>query len=130
MNNILDDRYYSEEHEWAKIDGNTAIIGITEHAQHALGDVVYVDLPKIGTSIKRGAALGVVESVKAVSDVYAPMSGTITELNSNLLKNPEHINQDPYGQGWIVKISLTEPNEINTLLNAKAYAELLHKVAK
>lgn len=129
--NIPDDRLFSEEHEWLKLDGNTAMMGISDHAQHALGDVVYVELPDVGREITRGSAIGVVESVKAVSDIYAPVSGTITAINQEVLDHPELINQDPYAQGWLIKIAINKPSDATDyLLSANNYRDLLSREAK
>jgi glycine cleavage system H protein len=111
---------YTKEHEWIKIDGPTATIGITDHAQQALGDIVFVELPKVGTVITAGKSFGTVESVKAVSDLYAPVSGTVTEVNSELATAPEKVNTEPH-QAWMVKITLADPNQANSLLSAADY---------
>jgi glycine cleavage system H protein len=111
---------YTKEHEWIKIDGPTATIGITDHAQQALGDIVFVELPKVGTAITAGKSFGTVESVKAVSDLYAPVSGTVTEVNPDLATAPEKVNTEPH-QAWMVKITLADPNEANSLLSAADY---------
>jgi glycine cleavage system H protein len=114
------DRRYTKEHEWIKPDGNAAIIGITDHAQNSLGDIVFVELPKPGTAVSSGKSFGTVESVKAVSDLFAPASGTITEVNDSLANQPEQVNKDPHG-AWMVKIQLTDPNELQNLLSAEDY---------
>jgi glycine cleavage system H protein len=111
---------YTKEHEWIKADGTTATIGITAHAQESLGDIVFVDLPKVGTEIAAGKTFGSVESVKAVSDLYAPASGTVTEVNGALATAPEKINQDAHGS-WMVKIALKNSGELNSLLSAADY---------
>ena len=111
---------YTKEHEWIKADGNTAAIGITHYAQESLGDIVFVDLPKVGTEITAGKALGSVESVKAVSDLYAPASGTVTEINHELTTAPEKINKDAHN-AWMLKIKLKNPGELNSLLSAADY---------
>jgi glycine cleavage system H protein len=111
---------YTKEHEWIKIDGTTATIGITDHAQQALGDIVFVELPKVGTAITAGKSFGTVESVKAVSDLFAPVSGTVTEVNAELATAPEKVNSEPH-QAWMVKITLADPNEANSLLSAADY---------
>jgi glycine cleavage system H protein len=115
---------YTKEHEWIKSDGKTATIGITHHAQEALGDIVFVDLPKLGTEITTGKAFGSVESVKAVSDLYAPASGTVTEVNSTLATAPEKINQNAHGS-WMVKVALKNPGELNSLLSAADYEKFV-----
>ena len=115
---------YTKEHEWIKADGKTATIGITQHAQEALGDIVFVDLPKTGTDITKGKSFGTVESVKAVSDLYAPASGTVTEVNENLATAPEKINSDPHGS-WMVKITLKDGSELQSLLSAADYEKFV-----
>jgi glycine cleavage system H protein len=111
---------YTKEHEWIKLEGNTGTIGITEHAQQALGDIVFVELPKPGTALTAGKSFGTVESVKAVSDLYAPVSGTVTEVNGELTSAPEKVNSEPH-QAWMVKITLANPAEVNSLLSAADY---------
>jgi glycine cleavage system H protein len=111
---------YTKEHEWIKVDGNTGTIGITDHAQQALGDIVFVELPKPGASITAGKSFGTVESVKAVSDLYAPVSGTVTEVNQELATAPEKVNSEPH-KAWMVKITLSNPGELNGLLSAADY---------
>ncbi len=111
---------YTKEHEWIKVEGDTGIIGITDHAQEALGDIVFVELPKPGSSLTQGKTLGTVESVKAVSDIYAPASGTVTEVNQELSSAPEKVNADPHG-AWMVKVKLSSPAEISSLLSAADY---------
>jgi len=115
---------YTKEHEWIKADGKTATVGITQHAQEALGDIVFVDLPKTGTELSKGKSFGTVESVKAVSDLYAPASGTVTEVNENLATAPEKINSDPHGS-WMVKITLKNPGELQSLLSAADYEKFV-----
>ncbi len=112
---------YTKEHEWALVEGPMATVGITFHAQNELGDIVYVDLPKPGTQVEKGAALGSVESVKAVSEVYSPVSGEILEVNETLASAPEKLNEDPHGSAWLVKIKLSRPEEVNELLTAAEY---------
>lgn len=112
---------YTKEHEWVDAKGDTATIGITDYAQHELGDVVFVELPAVGTKLEKGKSLGSVESVKAVSDIYAPTSGQVTEVNSELQNKPETINSDPHGAGWLVKVKLTSPADVSTLMDAAAY---------
>jgi glycine cleavage system H protein len=115
---------YTKEHEWIKADGKIATIGITHYAQESLGDIVFVDLPKIGTEITAGKAFGTVESVKAVSDLYAPASGTVTEVNGTLATAPETINKDAHG-AWMVKVTLKQPGELNSLLSAADYEKFV-----
>jgi glycine cleavage system H protein len=112
---------YTKEHEWVLVEGDTGTVGITDHAQHELGDIVYVDLPKVGTRLEQGKSLGSVESVKAVSDIYAPVSGEIVEVNQALVEAPEKLNQDPHGAAWLVKIKMVAPGEIGALLSAADY---------
>jgi glycine cleavage system H protein len=121
--NIKEGLLYSESHEWVKVEGKTAWIGISDHAQHALGSVVFIELPKVGATFKKGDAMGAVESVKAASDVYTPVSGKILEVNKALEGSPEMLNDDPYG-AWIVKIELANDAELKSLLNAKDYQRL------
>jgi glycine cleavage system H protein len=112
---------YTTEHEWVLVDGNTGTIGITDHAQQELGDIVYVDLPKAGAKVEKGKSLGSVESVKAVSDIYSPVSGEIVETNQSLADAPEVLNTDPHGSGWLVKIKLSDPGETKDLMSAADY---------
>lgn len=112
---------YTKEHEWVRVEGDTGVIGITDHAQEQLGDIVYVDLPKPGTRVEQGKTLGSVESVKAVSDIYAPVSGEVTAVNDLLATSPEKLNADPHGEAWLVKIKLSAPGEIQQLLSAGDY---------
>jgi len=115
---------YTKEHEWIKADGTTATIGITNHAQESLGDIVFVDLPKVGTEISLGKAFGSVESVKAVSDLFAPASGKITAVNGELATAPEKINKDAHGS-WMVKITLKDPSELNALMSVADYEKFV-----
>ena len=121
MSQIGDGLRYSTEHEWVRVDGDVAICGITDHAQEQLGDVVYAELPEKGAKVAQGASLGVVESVKAASDVYAPVSGEVLERNAKVIERPELVNQDPYGEGWLVRLRLSDPAELARLLDAAAY---------
>jgi glycine cleavage system H protein len=118
------DYKYTKEHEWIKVDGKNATIGITHHAQEALGDIVFVDLPKIGSEIHSGKAFGSVESVKAVSDLFAPVSGTVTALNGDLATAPETINKDAHS-AWMIKIALKDPAELNSLLSPADYEKFV-----
>jgi glycine cleavage system H protein len=113
---------YTKEHEWVRVEGNIGTIGITFHAQKELGDIVYVDLPKPGTTTQQGKTIGSVESVKAVSDLYTPVSGEVGEVNALLAESPEILNKDPYGEGWLVKIKLSDPGEAGKLMTAAEYA--------
>ena len=116
---------YTKEHEWVMVDGDTGTVGITDHAQSELGDIVFVDMPKAGTTVEKGKTLGSVESVKAVSDVFAPVSGEVIEVNQKLAGGPELLNQDPHGAAWLVKIRLSTPDEVGQLLTAGEYQEYL-----
>ena len=116
---------YTEEHEWVRVEGNVARVGITDFAQKELGVVVFVELPGVGDSIKAAESLGVVESVKAVSDIYSPVSGQIVKVNEKLEDSPELINQDPYGEGWIAEIEVEDPKELEGLLTAEEYQAIV-----
>jgi glycine cleavage system H protein len=120
----LDDRHYSKEHEWARVDGNVATVGITQFATESLGDVVFVDLPEVGSTIEQFSKFGEIESVKAVSDLFSPVSGTITERNDAAIDDPETVNKSPYGDGWLLKIELSTPAELDELMSASAYDQL------
>jgi glycine cleavage system H protein len=115
------DYRYTKEHEWAKQVGDTVLIGITDHAQSSLGDIVYLELPAVGKELKSGQTFGVVESIKAVSDLYAPVSGVVTEVNSKLSENPGTLNQSPHDQGWLVRVKVSDPGAVNALMDAAAY---------
>jgi glycine cleavage system H protein len=125
MSTVPLDLKYTREHEWARLDGDRAQVGITAYAQEQLGDVVFVELPKVGARVTAAKTFGVVESVKAVSDLYAPLTGEVVEVNAALSRKPELINQDPYGQGWMVVIRLANPAEAEQLLTAEAYAAFI-----
>ena len=116
---------YSKEHEWVRVEGDIATVGITDHAQEQLGDLVYLDLPKVGTAVQQFEKLGEIESVKAVSDLFSPVSGEVTERNEEAVKSPELVNQDPYGRGWLVRLSLSDTSEVDKLLTAEQYEELV-----
>jgi glycine cleavage system H protein len=118
------DRRYSKEHEWVLVAGGSATVGITDFAQRELGDIVYVELPEVGRAVKGGDILGTIESVKAVSEIYAPVSGTITEVNALLTDKPETINADPHAAGWICRMSLSAAGELEGLMDAAAYGEM------
>ena len=122
--NIPDDLRYSVEHEWVRAEGVRARVGITDYAQDALGDIVYVDLPAIGTDVQVGGKLGEVESTKSVSEIYAPVAGTITAVNDALPDAPERINEDPYGEGWICELELADGAAVDALLDPAAYRDL------
>lgn len=123
--NIPDDLLYSKDHEWVSVQGDAARVGITDYAQDALGDVVYVDLPRVGDQVEAGSSFSEVESTKSVSELYAPVSGTITEVNDELADTPERVNEDPYGEGWIVVIEMSSPVELDALLDGAAYGALI-----
>ncbi|KPJ63842.1 MAG: glycine cleavage system protein H [Syntrophobacter sp. DG_60] len=126
--NVPDGLFYTKEHEWIRIEDNLGTIGITDYAQDALGDVTFVELPKIGDSIRQFEAFASVESVKAVSDVYAPVSGKIIKINEGLLKSPELINQSPYGEGWMVVIEIADEKEKKDLMSASEYRKYLEGI--
>ena len=117
--------YYTEEHEWLEVQGDIGTCGITEFAQEQLGDIVYVELPKVGLQVVQGEEIAVVESVKAASEVYAPVSGEVIEANNNLEENPARVNEDAIGEGWFLKIRITDPAELRSLLSREAYSELI-----
>jgi glycine cleavage system H protein len=116
---------YSKEHEWVRVEGDVGVIGITAHAQDALGDVVFVELPEVGSSVKANDQFGTVESVKAVSELYAPISGEIVEVNEGLADAPETVNSEPHEGGWMIKVKLTDPAEVDSLMSASEYADFL-----
>src|ERR1043166_3024035 len=124
MANVPADLRYTQEHEWAKLEGDKGRVGITAFAQEQLGDVVFVELPKVGTKVTAMKTFGVVESVKAVSDLFAPLSGEVVETNTELTKKPETVNSDPYGQGWMIVIKLANPKEMDGLMSAADYEKL------
>ena len=124
--NYPEDLKYHPEHDWARIDGDEAVFGVTWYAQDALGEVVFYDPPEVGTTVAKDQAYTEVESVKAVSDVFAPLSGEIVEINEALSESPEQINHDPYGDGWLVRVKLSDPSELESLLDVGAYKDLLH----
>ena len=115
------DYRYTKEHEWIRVERGMGTVGITDYAQHELGDVVFVELPKVGARLKAGQSFGTVESVKAVSEIYSPVSGEVAETNSSLANEPEKINQDPHGAAWLIKIKLSNPKELEALMDAPAY---------
>jgi glycine cleavage system H protein len=125
MSTVPDALRYAKSHEWLRLEADaTATVGITDYAQASLGDITYVQLPKVGAVLKQGAAFGVVESVKAASDVYAPVGGTVVAVNTALDSAPESLNRDPYGEGWILRLKPSNPSEAGALLDAAAYAKL------
>ncbi|MCF7741524.1 MAG: glycine cleavage system protein GcvH [Candidatus Marinimicrobia bacterium] len=117
--------YYTKEHEWVKVDGETGTIGISDHAQEELGDIVFVELPEEGQEFSQGDAIGTIEAVKTVSDIYTPVSGEVIEANESLEEEAEKINQDPYGEGWIAKIKMSDKDELDDLLTAEEYEDML-----
>ncbi len=117
------DYRYTKEHEWIKVDGDSATVGITDHAQDQLGDVVFVELPKVGAKLQSMQSFGTVESVKAVSDIYAPVSGEVTEVNETLVDTPESLNEDPHGKGWLIRLKLSDKTELSKLMTAEQYQE-------
>jgi glycine cleavage system H protein len=120
--NFPDDLKYTDDHEWVKVEGNIATIGVTDHAASELGDVVYIDIEMDG-AVEKGDTIGTIEAVKTVADMYSPISGNITEINTALNDNPEVVNNDAYGDGWIVKIEITDSDQLNELMSASAYKE-------
>lgn len=125
--NIPEDVSYSKEHEWVRIDAGVGTIGITDYAQSELGDIVFVELPGVGTRLIQGKSFGTIEAVKAVSDLYAPVSGEVTEVNKRVQETPEVVNKEPYDGGWMVRVKLDSPGEVSSLLNAAAYRKLIGK---
>ncbi|SRR6266487_6305214 len=123
MANVPENLHYSKDHEWVRVDGNIAIIGITDYAQTSLGDVVYVELPKIGDEFSPNESFGSVESVKAVSEVFAPVAGKVIGINEALNDEPEKVNQDPYGDGWMIRVQMSNSGEIDSLLTAAEYED-------
>ena len=123
MANVPEDLHYSKDHEWVQVEGDGAIVGITDYAQNSLGDVVYVELPKVGEEFAAHESFGSVESVKAVSEVFSPVTGAITEVNNSLNDEPEKVNNDPYGEGWMIRIKMQNPGEVDSLLTAAEYED-------
>ena len=123
MANIPDDLHYSKDHEWVRVEGNIVVVGITDYAQDSLGDVVYVELPKAGDEFAANESFGSVESVKAVSEVFSPVSGEVEGINEALSDAPEKVNQDPYGDGWMIRVKLSKPGEVDSLLTAAEYED-------
>ncbi|HEV7761832.1 MAG TPA: glycine cleavage system protein GcvH [Acidimicrobiales bacterium] len=122
---IPDDLRYSTDHEWARAEEGRVRVGITDYAQDALGDVVFVDVPEVGAQVEKGAAVAEVESTKSVSEIYAPMAGTVVDVNSELSDKPERLNEDPYGEGWIFALELDDPAQLDELLDAEGYRALI-----
>jgi glycine cleavage system H protein len=123
MANVPENLHYSKDHEWVRVEGDTAVIGITDHAQDQLGDVVYVELPKSGEQFAAHESFGNVESVKAVSEIFTPVSGSVSEVNGSLNDEPEKVNQDPYGEGWMIKIKMSSSGEVDSLLTPAEYED-------
>jgi glycine cleavage system H protein len=123
MANVPEDLHYSKDHEWVRVEGDSAVIGITDYAQNSLGDVVYVELPKAGEEFASNESFGSVESVKAVSEVFSPISGKVAEVNDALNDEPEKVNADPYGEGWMIKLRMANPGEVDSLLTAAEYED-------
>jgi glycine cleavage system H protein len=124
--NIPADLHYTKDHEWIKVEGKTAIVGITDFAQSELGDIVFVEIETIGNHFEMGNTFGTIEAVKTVSDLFIPVSGKVLEVNSGVNDTPEVINKDPYGAGWLIKMEIDNPSQINELMDAKAYAAMLN----
>lgn len=127
---VRDDLWYTQEHEWARVEENIAVVGITDYAQKELKDVVFVELPKIGDKVMFQKDLGYVESTKAVNAVLSPVSGEVIEINENLDESPDLINSDPYGEGWMVKVRMSNKSELSQLMNARQYSELMDHLEK
>jgi glycine cleavage system H protein len=125
MANVPEGLFYSKDHEWLKVEGETATVGITDHAQHSLGDVVYVELPKKGETFAAHDTFGSVESVKAVSELFLPVAGEVTEVNGSLTDEPEKVNTDPYGDGWMLRVKLSNRGEVDSLLSAAEYEDYI-----
>jgi glycine cleavage system H protein len=123
MANVPEDLHYSKDHEWVRVEGDVSVIGITDYAQNSLGDVVYVELPKAGESFAAHESFGSVESVKAVSEIFTPVGGEVVEVNEALQDEPEKVNTDPYGDGWMIRIRMTNPGEVDSLLSAAEYED-------
>jgi len=123
MANVPEDLQYSKDHEWIRVEGDTGTIGITDHAQHSLGDVVYVELPKVGETFTAHESFGSVESVKAVSEIFTPISGEVIEVNDSLQDEPEKVNEDPYGEAWMIRVRMSSPGEVDSLLTAAEYED-------
>lgn len=123
--NFPDNLRYTKDHEWIRLEGDEAVVGITDFAQHELGDIVYIEIETVGQQLKAGDVFGTVEAVKTVSDLYLPIDGAVTEVNPNLNSNPELVNNDPYGKGWMAKVKLSNVADIESLMNAEAYQNLV-----
>lgn len=125
MANVPEDLHYSKDHEWIRVEGDTGAVGITDHAQQALGDVVYVELPKVGEKFDAHATFGSVESVKAVSELFTPVGGEVIEVNESLNDSPEVVNSDPYGAAWMIKLKIADKSEVDSLMNAAEYEDYI-----
>jgi glycine cleavage system H protein len=123
MANVPEDLHYSKDHEWVRVEGELAVIGITDYAQNSLGDVVYVELPKAGEKFEANEPFGSVESVKAVSEVFTPVTGAVVTINESLADEPEKVNSDPYGDGWMIRLRMDKPSDVDSLLNAAEYED-------
>jgi glycine cleavage system H protein len=123
--NIPADLHYTSDHEWIRITGNTALAGITDFAQGELGDIVFVEIETVGNHLEKGSTFGTIEAVKTVSDLFLPLSGTVLEMNEKINANPEMINKDPYGEGWLIKMTIDDPSQVSELMDAKAYAAMI-----
>ena len=123
MANVPENLHYSKDHEWVRAEGDIAVIGITDYAQNSLGDVVYVELPKVGDDFSANEPFGSVESVKAVSEMFTPVSGTVAEINESLVDEPEKVNSDPYGEGWMIRLRMSNAGEVDSLLTAAEYED-------
>ena len=128
--NTPSDLHYAKDHEWLRVDGEEAVVGITDYAQGELGDIVFIELPEVGTSVHSGKTFGTIEAVKAAADMYAPITGEIIAVNGQLDDTPELINQDPYGEGWILRIRISDVEEVETLLSADDYLKLIDESSK
>jgi len=125
--NVIEGLKYTQQHEWARQEGDTAVVGLSDYAQDKLGEIVFVELPDIGAAVEAGKSAAVIESVKAVADLYAPVDGTVTEVNETLLDQPELINQDPYGEGWVFKVEVKDESQLNSLMDKPTYEEFIIK---
>lgn len=126
--NFPDNLKYTKEHEWLRVENDTAVVGVTDYAQSELGDIVYIEFPEVGKSFSQNDSIGTIEAVKTVADLYAPVSGELLEVNNELTDNPELVNQDPYEKGWMLKIKIGDPSEIDTLMDSSAYKEHVAEV--
>ncbi len=129
MANVPKDLLYTKEHEWARVEGDIVTVGITDYAQSQLSDIVYVELPEVGSQVKAMEPFGTVEAVKAVSDLYSPVTGEVVEVNERLQDEPDLVNKDPYGEGWMIKVKIADPDELKTLLSPEDYEKLIQEEA-